>query len=50
MCLLFASVLTPWVPVGIRLAVIALPSRDDFLIFGPRTSDEKLNIGVMEGL
>lgn len=49
--MLMVSVLTPWPPVGVKLAVAVLSGGDDVLILiGSRILREKLNIDVIQRL
>lgn len=48
--LLSNSVLTPWPPMGIKLAAVVLPGGDEPLIFEPNTPREQLDNDVMTRL
>lgn len=49
-CLLTASVLTPWAPVDMKLAVVVLPGGNGEIILGSRALLMQLGIDVMERL
>ena len=49
-CTLTATIMMPWVPVAIWLALAVMPGEDDLLILGSRTLREKLIIDVMNQL
>lgn len=45
--MLTASIITPWAPVGTKLAVVVLHWGDDVLILGSRALHKKLSIDTM---
>ena len=49
-CTLTATIMTPWAPVAIRLALAVMPGEDDLLILGSKTLHEKLDIDAMKQL
>ena len=49
-CSLTATIMTPWAPVTIRLALAVMPGENDSLIIGSKTLREKLSIDVMKQL
>ncbi|CAN0394168.1 unnamed protein product, partial [Ascophyllum nodosum] len=49
-CSLTATIMTPWAPVTIRLALAVMPGEDDLLVLGLKTLREKLSIDVMKQL
>ena len=49
-CLLTVTIMTPWAPVSIRLALAVMPGEDDLLILGSKTLRGKLSIDVMKQL
>ena len=49
-CSLTTTLMTPWAPVTIRLALAVMPGEDDLLILGSKTLGEKLTIDVMKQL
>ena len=49
-CTLTATIMTPWVPIVVRLALAVMPGENDLLILGPKTLPETLDIDVMKQL
>ena len=49
-CSLTATIMTPWAPVTIRLALVVMPGEDDLLVLRSKTLREKLSIDVMKQL
>ena len=49
-CSLTATIMTPWAPVTIRLALAVMRGKYDLLILGSKTLREKLSIDVMKQL
>ena len=47
---LTATIMTPWAPVTIRLALVVMPGEDDLLILGSKMLREKVSIDVMKQL
>ena len=47
---LTATIMTPWAPVTIRLALAVIPGEDDLLILGSKTMREKLSVDVIKQL
>ena len=50
MCSLTATIMTPWAPVTIRLALAVMPGKGDLLILGSKMLREKLSTDVMKQL